>query len=97
MSQICSKIATSYFQPILVAIFVTIAMVKVELMPDFGEKQFLFFSLKGGLKKPLNAHTPLYPVDMQYSNKYVFTSRVENSVGLDQVASSESGSAVAQW
>ena len=53
-----------YFQPILTAIFVTIAMVKVELIPDFytlaiiiitNKKKlvkisFLFLSLKGGPK-----------------------------------------------
>ena len=51
-----------YFQPIFVAIHVTIATIKVNLMPDFynwtiviinlpeevGEKQFLFFVLIGG-------------------------------------------------
>ena len=51
----------SYFQPILVASFVTIAMVKVKFIPDVNnwaivlinlydeivEKQFLVFSLKG--------------------------------------------------
>ena len=30
------KWSLSYFQPILVAIFVTIAMVKVKLIPDFS-------------------------------------------------------------
>ena len=54
----------SYFQPILAAIFVTIATVKVESMPDFYtlaivlinlyketcEEQLLFFDLIGGPK-----------------------------------------------
>ena len=62
----CHKFAPkwpfSYFQPILVAIFVTIATVKVESMPDFYtlaivlinkyketcEEQLLFFDLIGG-------------------------------------------------
>ena len=56
--------AFSYFQPILVAIFVTITTVKVESMPDFYtlaivlinlyeetcEEQLLFFDLVGGPK-----------------------------------------------
>ena len=58
------KWSFSYFQPILVAIFVTIATVKVESMPDFYtlaiflinlyketcEEQLLFFDLIGGPK-----------------------------------------------
>ena len=58
------KWSISYFQPILAAIFVTIATVKVESMPDFDtlaivvinlyeetcEQQLLFFDLIGGLK-----------------------------------------------
>ena len=35
MSQICSKMVIFLFQPILVAIFVTIATVDVESIPDF--------------------------------------------------------------
>ena len=35
MPQICSKMAIFLFQPILTAIFVTIATVKVESMSDF--------------------------------------------------------------
>ena len=64
MSQICSKMVISYFQPILVASFVTIATVKVESMPDFYtlaivlinlyketcEEQLLFVDLVGGPK-----------------------------------------------
>ena len=58
MSQFAPKWPFSYFQPILVAIFVTIATVKVESMPDFYtlaivlinyyeetcEEQLLFFT-----------------------------------------------------
>ena len=58
------KWSFSYFQPTLVAIFVTIATIKVESMPDFNtltivlknyyketcEEQLLFFDLKGGAK-----------------------------------------------
>ena len=65
------KWSISYFQPILVAIFVTKAKVNVKVILDFytlvivlinyeeqlGEKQFLYFSLIGGPKKPLNAHS----------------------------------------
>ena len=36
MSQICSKMVIFYFQPILAAIFVTTATVKVELLPDLN-------------------------------------------------------------
>ena len=64
MSQICSKMVIFLFQPILVAIFVAIATVKVESMPDFYtlaiiliiwyeetcEEQLLFFDLIGGPK-----------------------------------------------
>ena len=64
----CLKLAPkwpfSYFPPMLVAIFVTIATVKVESMPDFYtlaivlinkyketcEEQLLFFDLIGGQK-----------------------------------------------
>ena len=66
-----------YFQPILVAIFVTIATVKVKLIPDFytwaivlinlykdfAEKQILFFSLTRGPKYPTNARTSFRPLD----------------------------------
>ena len=60
----------SYFQPILAAIFVTIATVKVKIIRDvytlafvlinlqveIGEKQFfIYFSLIWGTKEPLNA------------------------------------------
>ena len=61
------KWSISYFQPILVAIFVTIAIVKVKLIRylhtlvivrrHIGEKQFLYFGLIEGPKKPLNART----------------------------------------
>ena len=58
---------------IFLSIFVTIAMVKVKIIGDFyalaivliniqeeiGEKQFSYFSLIGGPKKPLNAHSSL--------------------------------------
>ena len=67
------KWSFSYFQPILAAIFVTIATVKVKSIPDFYtlaivltdsykvtcEEQLLVFDLIGGPKKPLYAHTPL--------------------------------------
>ena len=60
-----------YFQPVLVAIFVTIATVKVKLISDlytwvivvinqkeeFGEKSISFFGLIGGPKQPLNARS----------------------------------------
>ena len=66
------KWSFSYFQPILVAIFVTIATVKVEPMPDFYtlaivlinyyeescEEQLLFFDLIGG-QNSLLMHVPL--------------------------------------
>ena len=56
MSKICSL---SYFQPILVAIFATIATVKVESIPDFytwaivlmreiSEKHILLFGILRG-------------------------------------------------
>ena len=62
MSQICSKMVFFYLQPIFAAIFVTIATVKVESMPDFYtlaivlineqeetcEEPFVFFDLMGG-------------------------------------------------
>ena len=67
-SVICLKFAPkwslSYFQPILVAIFVTIETVNIESIPDFNtwtivlitfKKQFSLFSVIGGPKKPLNA------------------------------------------
>ena len=55
----------SYFQPILAAIFVTIATIKVKIIRDLytlaivlinlqeeiGEKQFVYFILIGGPKK----------------------------------------------
>ena len=58
------KWSFSYFQPILAAIFVTIATVKIESMPDFYtlaivlincfdetcEEQLLYFDLIGGPK-----------------------------------------------
>ena len=58
------KWSFSYFQPILAAIFVTIATVKVKSMPDFCtlaivlinqcketcEEQLLYFDLIGGSK-----------------------------------------------
>ena len=64
MSQICSKGSLSYFQPILAAIYVTIAMVNVKLILHFytwavvlinqeeeiDEKQLLSFGLKRGAK-----------------------------------------------
>ena len=63
----------SYFCPILAVIFVTIAMVKVKIIESFytlaivlinlqeeiGEKQVSYFSLIGGPKKLLNAHSSL--------------------------------------
>ena len=63
--QFAPKWSFSYFQPILVAIFVTIATVKVELIPDLYtcEEQLLFFDLIGGPKWPLNACTPLNSAD----------------------------------
>ena len=57
MSQICSKMITLLFSAYFGGHFVTIATVKVKLLPDFykkiGEKQFSFFSLKGGQNSPL--------------------------------------------
>ena len=69
------KWSFSYFQPILAAIFVTIATVKVESIPDLytlaivlinlqdetSEEQLLIFDLIGGPKWPLYACTPLSP------------------------------------
>ena len=65
----------SYFQPILAAIFVTLATAKVKINRDFytlafvlinlheenGDKQCLYFSLigEGGCEKPLNARSSL--------------------------------------
>ena len=75
-SAICLKFAPkwsfSYFQPNLAAIFVTIATVKVESIPELYtsaivlinkeeetcEKQLLFFDLIGG-KNSLLMHVPL--------------------------------------
>ena len=62
VSKIAPKWSLSYLQPILAAIFVTIATVKVESIPEFyhlafalinykegtSEKQLLFFGLMGG-------------------------------------------------
>ena len=70
--QFAQKWSFSYFQPILVAIFVAIATVKVESIPDLYtlafvlinkyketlEEHILFFDLIGGPKQPLNARTP---------------------------------------
>ena len=69
------KWSFSYFQPRLAAIFVTIATVKVESIPELYtlaivlinqynetcEEQLLYFDLigGGGAKLPLNARTPL--------------------------------------
>ena len=72
LSSFAPKWLFSYFQPILAAIFVTIATVKVEIVRDFytliivlinqkeqiSSKLLLYFSLIGGKKKPLNARTP---------------------------------------
>ena len=66
------KWSYSNFQPILLAIFVTIATVKVKSIPEHYtlaivlinlyeetcEGQLLFFDPIGGPKQPLNARTP---------------------------------------
>ena len=36
----------------------TLAIVLINLQEEIGEKQFVYFILIGGPKKPLNAHSP---------------------------------------
>ena len=51
LSQICSKRSLSYFQPILVAMFVTIVTVKVASIPDFLTLAIALINNKGKLVK----------------------------------------------
>ena len=46
MSQMCSKMAIFLFQPILAAIFVTMATIKLESIPDFYTCATVVISLK---------------------------------------------------
>ena len=46
MSQVCSKIVISYFQPILATFFVTIATVKVESILDLNTLAVVLINLQ---------------------------------------------------